>query len=270
MAAAEQSEKTSMLVIVDPQIDFHEGGSLAVVGANADADRLATWIEREGAKITDITVTLDTHQSYHVGHGAYWTDAEGNAPGPFTLIKQENLMINGGKWQAKKEEDRERANAYVKALEESGKFVVCIWPEHCIKGTDGHNVAPAIADALKKWAEKTKKTVTYIEKGQNPHTEMYSALRAEIPVEDDPATQLNTKEIERWDGYDCVIFCGQAASHCVNFTCTDFQANAKKAETIVLTDCQSAVGSFEKQAEDFFERMKTASATLVESTALTL
>ena len=48
-----------------------------------------------------------------------------------------------------------------------------------------------------------------IEKGQNPHTEMYSALRAEIPVEDDAATQLNTKEIERWDGYDRVIFCGQ-------------------------------------------------------------
>ena len=67
-----------------------------------------------------------------------------------------------------------------------------------------------------------------------------------------------------------LIIVFQAASHCVNFTCSDFQANAKKAETVVLTDCQSAVGTFEKQAEDFFERMKAASATLVESTALTL
>lgn len=265
-----EAEATNMLVIVDPQNDFHEGGSLAVAGANDDAKRLAAWIEREGDKITDITVTLDTHNSYHVGHGAYWADAEGNAPGPFTLIKQENLIINGGKWQAKKAEDRAKADAYVKALEESGKFVICIWPEHCIKGTKGHDVAPDVAKALEQWCTKTGKSVTYIEKGQYAHSEMYSALKAEIPAEEDSSTQLNVKEIERWDQYSSVIFCGQAASHCVNFTCTDFQANAKKAETVVLTDCQSAVPSFEKQAEEFFDRMKSANATLTTSLDLKL
>lgn len=264
MAEADSS-KTTMLVIVDPQVSFHEGGSLQVIGASADAKRLATWIDREGEKISDVTVTLDTHHCYHVGHGAYWADADGNPPGPFTLIKQENLIINGGKWQAKQEEDRERANEYVKKLEESGKFVVCIWPEHCIKGTEGHNVVPAVTTALSAWETKTGKKVSYLEKGENPHTEMYSALRAEIPVPEDPSTHLNTKEIERWDGYSRVVFCGQAQSHCVNFTCTDFQANAKKAETVVLTDCQTSVGSFEKQGEDFFNRMKEAKATLVES-----
>jgi len=33
-------------------------------------------------------------------------------------------------------------------------------------------------------------------KGMNCHTEMYSALSAEVPIPDDPATHLNTKLIE--------------------------------------------------------------------------
>merc|ERR1719242_662547 len=172
---AEAAEKSKvMLVIVDPQVDFHEGGSLAVAGATKDSERLAQWIGREGKKITNITVTLDTHHSYHVGHAEYWQDKEGNKPDPFTLIKSNDLVINGGKWQSAKKEDRARADKYVKALEDTGKFVVCIWPEHCIKGTNGHNVFPALMTALKAWEKETGKQVTYIEKGEHPHTEMYS------------------------------------------------------------------------------------------------
>lgn len=258
-----EAAKTNLLVIVDPQVDFHEGGSLAVPGANADSNRLAAWIEREGAKITDIVVTLDTHQSYHIGHGFYWEDKNGNPPNPFTLIKTENLMINGGKWQAAKQSDRAWANEYVKKLQATGKFVVCIWPEHCIRGGSGHNVAPAIRTALQSWQKKTKKSITYMGKGECPHTEMYSALKAEVPIESVPQTKLNMQAIQKWDTYSRVIFCGQAQSHCVNFTATDFVANKKSAQVVILKDCQSCVSSFEAQGKDFFKRMVDAKATLV-------
>jgi hypothetical protein len=50
------------LLIVDPQVDFHEGGSLAVAGANADAERLEAFIGAHLDEITSIFVTLDSHQ----------------------------------------------------------------------------------------------------------------------------------------------------------------------------------------------------------------
>jgi len=270
MAEAEKNEQSTMLVIVDPQVDFHEGGSLAVAGAKDDSKRLATWIEREGKKISDITVTLDTHKRHHVGHGVYWINDKGEQPAPFTLIKSENLKSNGGEWQAKNEADRAKAEKYVKDLEATNKFVVCIWPEHCIEGTPGHEVVPVLKAALKKWEELTSKKVSYLRKGQNSDTEMYSALKAEIPVESDDNTKLNTAEITRWDAYDRVVFCGEAQSHCVNFTCTDFNDNKKKAQVIVLTDCQSNVGGFEESGKDFFDRMKKAEATLVKADDLKL
>lgn len=49
------------LLIVDPQLDFHEGGSLAVPGATADAERIAQLVTDHTESIDEIIVTLDSH-----------------------------------------------------------------------------------------------------------------------------------------------------------------------------------------------------------------
>lgn len=49
------------LFIIDPQNDFHEGGSLAIPGAAQDAYRIADFIKANMDDITDIFVTLDSH-----------------------------------------------------------------------------------------------------------------------------------------------------------------------------------------------------------------
>lgn len=49
------------LLVVDPQMDFHEGGSLAVPGASADAKRIARLITDQCQNIDDLIVTLDSH-----------------------------------------------------------------------------------------------------------------------------------------------------------------------------------------------------------------
>lgn len=247
------TSKSTYLVIVDPQVDFHEGGSLAVAGATADSKRLAQFITTNAENIAGISVTMDTHQRLHVGNALYWVNAEGASPAPFTIISSED--ITAGKWKASIPENEARAAKYVKDLEAGGQFKVCIWPDHCIAGTAGHNVQLDVMNAIDHWARTTKSAPNFIFKGQNEHTEAYSALKAEVPNED-PSTHLNTAAINLWDSYDRVLFSGEAASHCVNFTCRDFVANRKNAEVVVLSNCTSAVGGFEKAADCFFNDMK--------------
>ena len=50
------------LLIIDPQVDFHPGGSLAVAGADQDSERIANLILQFINEIDEIYVTLDTHQ----------------------------------------------------------------------------------------------------------------------------------------------------------------------------------------------------------------
>ena len=45
-----------------PQVDVHHGGSLAVPGADEDARRIQAFVEANLDRITNIYVTLDSHQ----------------------------------------------------------------------------------------------------------------------------------------------------------------------------------------------------------------
>lgn len=49
------------LLVVDPQVDFHEGGSLAVPGAIEDAERIAQFITDHCNDIDELVITLDSH-----------------------------------------------------------------------------------------------------------------------------------------------------------------------------------------------------------------
>ena len=56
-------------------------------------------------------------------------------------------------------------------------------------GSPGHNVVPIISNSLQIWSATHKKEVRYIRKGQNCLTEMYSAIRADFEIPEDPRTQ---------------------------------------------------------------------------------
>ena len=47
---------------------------------------------------------------------------------------------------------------------------------------------------------------------------LLTALKAEVPVMDDPATRLNADLITTLQQHKQVVVCGEAKSHCVNFT----------------------------------------------------
>ena len=103
-------------------------------------------------------------------------------------------------------------------------------------------------------------------KGQNNRTEMYSALKAEVPVPGDPTTELNTKLIGNLASHSEVLVCGQAKSHCVNWTARDllsgWPAGRSPADIVILENGCSPVGGFEAMADEFFSDMKTAGVTM--------
>jgi nicotinamidase/pyrazinamidase len=80
------------LLIIDPQVDFHGGGSLAVPGADEDSARIAGLIDSFGPEISEIIVTLDTHFPMHIAHSCFWTSGVSREnPPPFEVITREKI-----------------------------------------------------------------------------------------------------------------------------------------------------------------------------------
>src|SRR3989338_4053411 len=84
------------LLIIDPQMDFMDlpDSSLPVKGAVADMQRLSAMVERVGQRLNDIHATLDSHQTIHIAHPAFWVDGNGKHPGPMTLISSSDVAAN--------------------------------------------------------------------------------------------------------------------------------------------------------------------------------
>ena len=140
---------------------------------------------------------------------------------------------------------------YLKDLEKSGKYQYTKWPVHCVKGTDGHLVHSELQNQFNIWSKQSGKEVHYIEKGSNKFTEMYSALSAEVPQENDSSTQLNTKLIKSLNENDYVIVFGQAKSHCVKSTVEDYLNNiGPTTKIILLNDLTSSVPGFEHLGDE--------------------
>lgn len=262
------NQKVTVLII-DPQNDFHEGGSLAVPGALNDCERYSTMIETHLDQIGEIIVTLDSHNREHIAHAMSWNskeDLSGEEPQPFTLITAEDVNT---KWFFRDPSMRDYSKEYAQKLEDKGRFKICIWPYHCIIGTPGHEVVPRLREALSKWeAANPENRVKYVKKGMNNYTEMYSAIEAEVPVPSDPQTQTNRDVVADLKKAPKVLVCGQALSHCVNYTTRDlvqYWEGRDPADIILMLDGASPVGGFESEAMKFVEEMKAAGLTLMKT-----
>ena len=246
-------------LIIDPQNDFSDSSdaALPVTGAGADAERLAHLLERLCDRIDNIHVTLDTHQLVDIAHPLFWVDAAGQSPSPFTQIGISD--IENGIWRTFDPRSQQRARTYIQALHDNGRYQLTIWPPHCLVGTRGHNVMPVVAKALRAWEQTRFSRVNYVNKGQNPWTEHYSAVKADVPDPDDPSTQINRRLIEVLEKADMVALSGQALSHCVANTVRDI-ADAFSPENIhklvLIEDTCSSVPGFEALGQRFVTDMQ--------------
>ena len=263
------------LIIIDPQNDFMDTpeSALPVPGATEDMKRLATMVRRLSRKLDDIHVTLDSHHTLDVAHPSWWVDQNENHPAPFTIITRDD--VENGVWRTSVPSLQKRGLEYVRALEQGGKNLLCIWPEHCLIGTPGHNVQPDLFSALQEWERENKGMVEYITKGSNPFTEHYGALMAEVPDPNDPGTGLNTSVLQTLSEADIVLVAGEALSHCVKETVSQIAENIGDehiSKFHILTDCSSPVPAvpngpdFPAIAQAWLKEMEAKGMKLVTST----
>jgi nicotinamidase-related amidase len=161
-----------------------------------------------------------------------------------------------------------RALAYLDELEARGRYTLMVWPVHCEIGSWGHGIHAELAAALAAWEEARLAIVQTVTKGENPWTEHYSAVQAEVPDAEDPATQLNHALIAALDRAATLLIGGEASSHCVRATVEHIAAHQPSrdpAKIVLLTDCMSPVAGFEREADAFLADMRARGARLATS-----
>ena len=245
--------------MIDPQNDFciangpgGEKGALVVGGADQDMARLASFITKNEKRIEEIHCTLDSHQSVHIAHPIMWRNSKGEHPAPFTAITSAD--VKNGTWMAAYAPFQKRQQAYVDTLEKNGRYVLVIWPPHCLIGSWGAAVVPSVHAALMAWESNRFNRVNFVAKGSNLFTEHYSGVMADVIDDADASTKLNVNLIDALTVADEILITGEALSHCVANTVRDVAAqfgvdNVKKFT--LLQDTSSNVGGFEKLGRDF-------------------
>lgn len=237
------------LLIIDPQEDFCNPatGALYVTGAEHDIARITALVGR--VAFDQIHVTLDTHHVLDIAHPSWWTPT----PPPFTIITAADVAAR--RWCAADPTSQARSLAYVQALEANGRYPLCIWPPHCLIGSVGNAVVPALFAAL------LPHRVHYLRKGENPFTEHYSAIAADVPDPDDPNTLPNLALIAQLAQAEEVLVCGEAGSHCIANTLRDLVTYGLPAHKIVLlTDAFSPVPGFAALQDTFLSELIAAGA----------
>jgi nicotinamidase/pyrazinamidase len=250
------------LIVIDPQNDFMDivagpgdpvgfsipGGpsfrsTLPVPGALKDMERVAGLLKRVGDRLDDVHVTLDSHRVIDIAHPGFWRDQNNRTPTPLTTIISHDDVKNEI-WTPRSRVFRERALRYTESLAQQGKFLLLIWPEHCLIGSWGHNVVDVLKPELDAWERKQFANVDYVTKGTNTFTEHYGAMMAEVPDPQDPSTQLNMPFIQTLQEADIIGIAGEASSHCVKTTVEQIADNigdAHLGKLHILTDCMSPV-----------------------------
>jgi len=275
---------TTHLLLIDPQNDFCDlppdwlprspvtgepvRPALPVAGAHADLQRAAQLVQRLGSQLDAITVTLDSHHRIDIAHPGFWVEkASGSAPGPFTSITA--AQVRAGAYAPRDAAQLDRVLAYLDALEATGRYTLMVWPVHCQMGSWGHGVHAGLQAALDAWADAAGRSVEVVTKGENPWTEHYSALRAEVPDPADEDTELNEALLAELDCFDRVLIAGEAGSHCVRATVEHLAAHLPSRrldKLVLLTDCISPVAGFEAQQANFLAAMQARGLQLASST----
>ena len=276
-------KRQSHLLIIDPQNDFCDlpadlipdgyAPSLPVTGAHQDMLRVASLIRDGGAGLTQISVTLDAHHRYDIAHPTFWRTGDGGAVAPFTQISAQQLRE--GAFVPAAFGALPRAQHYLDALESAGRYQLMVWPVHCEIGSWGQNIHGAVRAAYNAWEVAQLQVVAKLSKGSNPWTEHYSAVMAEVPDPQDPATQLNIPFLDSLVSAERIYICGEAGSHCVKASTehiADYlqaqQGREALARLVLLTDCMSPVPGFEAQQEAFVAAMLARGARLATSTEI--
>ena len=242
------ADRKDALLIIDPQNDFcDQRGSLYVEGAAADIARLAKHISAEPHRYDGIYVSLDSHDVIAIFHPRYWVDEGGAHPAPYTAIVKADY---GSKWRPANPANGRHTDSFFEAMDRKGILSLMIWPEHCVVSTWGHQIADTLREALATWREATGQAVRFCFKGENPYSEQFSVFGGVDDSWED--MRFNERLYRALAAYRGVTIAGEALSHCVEASATDYlnrlKADGAEQAVRLLADCTSPVTGFERDA----------------------
>jgi len=280
------------LVAVDVQNTFCiPGFELFVAGRSGtgavdDNRRLCEFVYRNLDAITQIVPTLDTHQAMQVFHAVWLVDDEGRHPEPYSLISAEEVAA--GRWHVdpavaealglELEDARHHLAHYTRALEETGKYQLTVWPYHAMLGGIGHALVSAVEEAIFFHTIARRSQPDFQPKGRAPLTEHYSVLGPEVKrgPDGEPLGERNDALLEKLFAFDAGVIAGQAKSHCVAWTIDDlldspFRKQGLAEKVYLLEDCTSpvvvpGVVDYTDEADAAFARFSEAGMHVVRST----
>ena len=244
-SAIEDEEKTALL-LVDPQQDFMEQGSLGVPGSHADMARTIRFIYRNLHRISRIFISFDHHDPYHIFHPCWWTDAEGKPVMPYTVIRAEDVAV--GRWVPVFEP--ERSLPYVEELEGKARKELVSWTYHCFQGTTGAAMENQLANIVYYHAVARQSPPVRTQKGSDPLSEMYGIFQPEVG----PESNINAQLLNQLAAYDRILVAGEAKSHCVLASVEQFVSYFSDQPEItgrlyLLEDCMSPIQGYEEATE---------------------
>ena len=249
-----QDAPRRLLLAIDVQNDFIDGGALAVPGSVGDVERITRFIYDNMAHITSIMCSLDTHIPQQIFHPCWWADENGNHPDPYTVITYADVEAN--RWRPLI--GIQESIKYLKELE-STKNQLCIWPYHCIWGTDTAALESEFAKMVYFHSVARKSKVSMVQKGTDPYSEMYGIIKPEYSIKN----FLNTTILNAIEKYDEIYVVGEAASHCllesVKQIAEHFANRPDVTQKItILEDCTSPITGFEADTQAAFDGFKNS------------
>ena len=296
-AAADRRRVHALLIDVQKDFCFPEGtlyvGGRSGTGAIDDSRRLAEFLYRNAAVITQITATFDTHHAHQIFFSSFWVDAHGRPPAPHRVVTIDDL--DSGRlrpnpdlvaWLGHGEAEwlARQARYYCQELEKAGKYQLYLWPPHCVLGSDGHALVGVIQEARMFHAFLRSAPDRSEIKGRNALSEFYSVFSTEVSGLHDGGEggERNAALLDVLLSEDAIIVAGQAASHCVKSSIEDLLDEIRRRDpalarkVYVLVDCMSSVAvpdgkggflsDFTPQAEAALARFAGAGMHLVRST----
>ncbi len=200
------------LVLVDIQNDFLPGGALAV----PQGDRILSVIDQLQTHFDHVIATRDWHPPEH---GSFAANHPGRKPG-------EVIQLGG--------------------------YPQILWPVHCVQGTPGAQLAPAL---------DTTRVERIFSKGIDPKIDSYSGFF-------DQAAQRSTglEPYLRSLGVDTVYVVGLATDYCVKATAAD--AVHLGFKTSIIVDACRGVDLRPGDSERALAELRAAGVELLSSDAV--
>jgi len=220
--------KQKILIIVDPQNDFIEGGSLGIDGAKKAMENLTKHLKANQGTYDKILVSLDTHNPTNLGFKMNW---EGSGMAQITpgQLFPKDLIKDGSVWPRFKY----TRTKDIKDVLAQPDFMC--WPAHCIKGTPGHDIYEPLYDVLLGIQDK----VTFITKGESDSRDNYSIFH----YGDRGLTEAG-REFNLWDKkYDNpdVYIAGLALDYCVFETVKSLQEISQNGTYTLLVSMGASI-----------------------------